>query len=74
MLISDYFCKFVAFSSIPENMGMQRVRIAEYRNNLQSSLILFFKNHHSHAWVVRLLIIEIICSAPQERLRHVALT
>lgn len=74
MLISDYFCKFVAFSSIPENMGMQRVRIAEYRNNLQSSLILFFKNHHSHAWVVRLLIIEIICSAPQERLRHAALT
>lgn len=40
---SDCFYNFVAFSSIPENTGMQRVRIIDYRNNLQSSLIFIFQ-------------------------------
>lgn len=36
-------------------MGKQRVKMADDRNNLQSCLLLFSKNHHSRALVLRLL-------------------
>lgn len=57
----------MAFSSTPENTGMQRVRITDYRCDLQTSLNLFFKNHHLQTLMQRVLMLENLLQCPSEK-------
>ena len=45
--------------------------MADYRNNLQSSLFLFSKNRHSHALVLRLLMVASCLQCTSEKTERV---
>lgn len=58
----------MAFSSVPEHVGMQKVRMSDFRDNLQSPLILFSENCHSHTWVLILLMVENYSQGTSEKI------